>query len=321
MPKNPLILIHFLIMNILSEISKGNNHVEAIRQQLFNVVTLPLYPPTTEVVKTEFDIIDGAEFKRPLSFGNYKHTGGDCLGVLGKDFRATQPIMLLDAFEECLIGSGLDLSTLNYEEVLGGKRVRFSVDLQEFKFKNSANVGDVVSKKLVLQTGYDGFTSTSFQIETEVLKCTNGMVASGTSAKVKFKNTKGNESKIAIVCDDVARMVTNAEDFEQLIRVYDSTKVTAKDVDDFLMTTLGYNRKMRDELGKVKLARLDEFMLAIETEMTRNGKTAWGLLNAITYATNHLWTGEGSKLDYLTAGAGLRTNDKAQKFLNNLVTA
>jgi len=308
-------------MNILENLSNENAHIESIREQLFNVVTLPLYPPSTDVIGAEFDIEDGATFKRPPNFGNYKHTGGECLGVLGKDFRATQPSVLLDAFSECLINSGLELSSLKYSEIKGGQRVRFSVFLEQIKFKNQAKVGDVLSTSLVLQTGYDGYTATTFHIETEVLKCTNGMVGRGTSAKVKFKNTKGNVGKIAIACSDISQMVESSKDFTKLMRQYDKTAITSKDVDAFLKATLGYNQKEREDLGKVKLARLDELQGAIDLELSRNGKTAWGLLNGLTYATNHLWTSEEGKLDYLTAGAGLRTNDIAQKFLNELVLA
>lgn len=308
-------------MNILENLSKENAHIEAIREQLFNVVTLPLYPPANDVIGAEFDVEEGATFKRPPNFGNYKHTGGECLGVLGKDFRATQPEMLLDAFSQCLIDSGIKLPSLRYEEVNGGRRVRFLVDLEPVKFKNKAKVGDVISTKLVLQTGYDGYTSTTFQIETEVLKCTNGMVGRGTGSRVNFKNTKGNVGKIVIACNDISQMVETSKDFGRLMKQYDKTAVTSKDVDAFLKATIGYNRKEREELGKVKLARLDELMGAIDREFTDNGKTAWGLLNGLTRATNHIWATEDSKLDYLTAGAGFRTNDKAQKFLNELVLA
>lgn len=308
-------------MNILSDLSKGNAHVEAIREQLFNVITLPLYPPALQGIQAEHDVTDKATFDRPLSFGNWKHTGGECLGVLGKDWLPTQPVMLLDAFETCLIDSGIDLSTLNYQELKGGKKVRFSVNLGETKFKNQAKQGDVLSRRLVLQTGFDGYTATSFMIETEVLKCTNGMTGFGTEATVKFKNTKNNVGKIAIACTDIAQMITKADEFGELMKQYDKTAITTKDVDAFLTATLGYNRKQRAELGKVKNQRLDDIQTALDIELKRNGKTAWGLLNSMTYATNHIWTSEEAKLDYLTTGAGLRTNNKAQKFLNELVGA
>jgi len=124
-------------MDILADLSKGNAHVEAIRAQLFNVVTLPLYPPALKGIQAEHDVSDDAKFNRPTSFGNWKDSGGECLGVLGKDWKPTQPSMLLDAFEGCLIDSGLDLASLQYQELKGGRKVRFSIDLQETKFKNS----------------------------------------------------------------------------------------------------------------------------------------------------------------------------------------
>ncbi len=305
-------------MNILSDITKGNNHVEAIREQLFNVVTLPLFPPSLPVIQAEHDVT--GLFTPPQAYGNYKSTGGECLGVLGKDFRATQPLMLLNAFEECLVTSGIDLASMKYSQVQGGKRVRFSVELEPTVFKNKAKVGDVIKNELVLQTGFDGYTATTFQLEIEVLKCTNGQVARDTTSKIKFKNTQGNIGKIAIVCDDIAKMVTTASDFGLLMKQYDKTSIDNKIIDDFCKATIGYSRKDANELGKVKNERLSELMACIDLELARNGKTAWGLLQGLTNATNHVWTSEANQLDYLTAGAGFRTNDKAQRFLTELVT-
>ena len=37
-------------MDILNNLSKGNANVEAIRSQLFEVITLPLYPPTKDAI-------------------------------------------------------------------------------------------------------------------------------------------------------------------------------------------------------------------------------------------------------------------------------
>jgi len=307
-------------MNILSDLSKGNANVEAIRSQLFNVLTLPLFPPAKGVIEAEHDT-NGNSFTPPLAYGNYKHTGGDCLGVLGKDFRATQPTMLLDAFESCLIDSGLDLGSMKYSEVQGGKRVRFAIELEPTVFKNRAKVGDVIKNELVLQTGFDGYTATTFQLEIEVLKCTNGQVAKDSSTNVKFKNTQGNIGKIAIACDDIAQMVDTSKNFGELMRAYDKTTITKANIDAFCKATIGYSQKDANELGKVKLARLNELQGAIDLELSRNGKTAWGLLNGLTYATNHLWTSEAAQLDYLTAGAGFRTNNKAQSFLTELVNS
>ena len=309
-------------MNILKAISDGNNNVEAIRKQLFNVVMVPLYPPTlTQIqsVNTEFIIPDNASFVRPENFSAYKHIGGKPLGTIGKDFRPTQPSILLDAFSECLIESGLDLRTLKYEELQGGRKVQFSVELTPTIFKNAAKVGDIISNRLVLRTGFDGYTATTFQIETLVLKCTNGMTAKDTSVNVKFKNTQGNLGKIAIACTDIAKMAESAKDFGELIKVYDAKAIDAKILDKFLTATIGYNRKDANELGKIKTQRLDELMGAINVEFKRNGRTAWGLLNGLTYATNHIWAPKENALDYIHLGGGLKTNDKAQKFLNELV--
>lgn len=306
-------------MELLNALNKGINNIKGIENGLFDVLNLPLYPPSFGAIKSangQFQI--GGEFIRPESFATYKNTGGHPLGTIGKDYVPTQPKDLFNAFTNCLIEANYDLSTVKYTEVKGGKRVRFSVDYDSIGFKNAKGNQDDLGTKIVLETGYDGKTKTTFSIETIRMICSNGMIIKDSHMNVAFKNTKGNFGKIFIACDNILSMGENIDLYKEQLLSYNSKAISTKEVNVMLKKTLGYDQTERTELSKTKNARLDEVMSSIELEFSRTGSTVWGLLNGITHFTNHI-ADTDNRIDYLNFGAGLKTNNIAQVVANQLV--
>lgn len=309
------------------QITKGLQHVANIEKQLFDVAKVPLYPPTLDAFKETFGTKDAEQLGRPDYFATYKTTGGSPLGTIGKDFTPTQPRELFSSFVECLSDvSELDLSTIQYRELKGGAKVQFIVKLPSISFKNAMKVGDEVATNLVIQTGYDGLTKTTFNLETLRLICTNGMTVRGTEAGVSFKNTKHNVGKLSIAtdtawvagCEQIIKMIDQTQSVKKAFQLFDKTEVTRKEVDAYVKKVFGYSNTERAELGKVKTERLDQIMASFDLEMSRTGNTVWGMLNGVTHFTNHIAETDNRE-DYMLTGAGLLTNDKAQKFALELV--
>lgn len=308
-------------MNILENLNADANHLNEIRNQLFDVVVLPNYPPSLDAIQQQYgNVPNDVKFVRPQSFTTYRNTGGQPLGIkIGKDFVPTQPNMLFDSFTNCLIEVGYDLSKLQYTELKDGSKVRFSIDLEGISFKNRKAKVDDIHTSLILETGYDGLTKTTYSLQTERLVCTNGMTVTDSKTAVSFKNTKGNFGKIGLACEDISKMALKVGDYKKQILAYDSKEVNTKDVNAFLKKIAGYDQTERTELGKVKNARLDAFMESIELEFGRTGATAWGLLNGATYFTNHV-ANTDNREDYLYAGGGRLINANAEKFVNALIS-
>lgn len=306
-------------MNILENLNADMNQLNAIENQLFEVVTVPLYPPSLDGIQSlHSNVPNDAKFVRPNSFANYRNDGGAPLGTVGKDYFATQPIELFQAFTECLISTGADLSKFRYDTFKDGAKVRFSTHLGDYSFKNKARKVDDIETRLILETGFDGNTKTTFSLETLRLVCTNGMTVTESKSAVSFKNTRGNLGKISIACNDIAKMGGKLEDYNTKIAAYNAKDITAKDVEAFSARILGYSMKDKLELGKVKLARLDSFMESIELEFKRTGATAWGLLNGATHFTNHV-AETSDRNEYLYNGGGRLINAKAEKFIEVLI--
>jgi hypothetical protein len=287
-------------MEILKNISESHKAVQKIENELFNVVKLPLYTG----IDDKFTIENG--------FGLFKENGGTQLGIVGKDFNASQPKAIFEAFCDASLQSGFDIDKLNYFEMKEGKKIRFSIPIAKVSFKNIRGVEDTTNVILNVQTGFDGNTATSLYLETYRLICTNGMKKTFTEFKAKFRNTNGNEGKIAGMLNDVTKCVGQVEKLEELYLKLNKVKVNKVAVDKYIQSVFGYDLTKYAELGKASIDIIDKVKECIEWEFKNTGASAFGLFNGITHYTNHFAKGHENS-DYLFTEQGARTNDKALK--------
>lgn len=286
-------------MNILSDLQGGNANIEVIKSKLFDVVKIPL-------------ITNLEGFDNPDSYSTYRSTGGQPLGVVGKDFTPTQPKLLFDEFENCLYDTDAKMKDVKYMELKGGRKIVFEAPIKTIGFKNMKGEQDEMIVKVNLATGFDGLTKTSLFISCFRMVCSNGMKAWRTEFAVSFKNTKGNVGKASSLCYDIARATDQIDDFESYIKKLNSVQVDTKKVDEFILKTLGYNEALRSELNTAKKNILDAVQESVAIEFGRTGSTLWGLVNGITHYTNHVAKAT-DRNDYLLVGNGLKLNDNAQK--------
>jgi hypothetical protein len=251
-------------------------------------------------------------FENPDSYSTYRSTGGQPLGVVGKDFTPTQPKLLFDEFENCLYDTDAKMKDVKYMELKGGRKIIFEAPIKTLGFKNLKGEDDEMIVKINLATGFDGLTKTSLFISCFRMVCSNGMKAWQTEFSISFKNTKGNIGKASSLCYDIARATDQINDFEAYIKQLNRTSVGKAKVDEFLFKTLGYNEALRSEIGTAKQNTLNAVQESIELEFSRTGSTLWGLVNGITHYTNHVAKTD-NRNDYILVGGGLKLNDLAQK--------
>lgn len=334
--------LNYFIMDFLNEITKGNANVEAIRSQLFDVISVPLLTPESDTIKSIIqtdnakrkqegrDLIvtnpnGGKPFEAPTVFGIYNANGGQPFGVLGKDYTPQQPTALFDSFVECLTtNTDADLTKLNYHAMRDGAKIRFSIPVKDVSFTNKRGKVDESVISLNIQTGYDGYTATSLYLSIYRLICSNGMKANVTEFKSKFKNTYGNVGKIQILCDDVTKALDASDSLTNILVNLNQIEITTKRKNEFIKNVLGYNLKDKSELTTRKLNILEAIEESIATEFSRTGATLWGLVNGFTHYTNHKVKNFDSKLmtreqynanvdQYLFTEQGERTNKKVME--------
>lgn len=288
-------------MEILNQLSTEFEAVKNIENRLFEVVQKPL--------KTGDEL-----FFSPNVFGNYRSTGGNCFGVVGKDYKPQQPKFLLESLSRCIIDAGLDLSKLEYKELRGGAKILFTVPLDPISFVNLRGKDDVTELKLNIMTGFDGLTATSLFLSTYRLICTNGMKASVTEFKSKFKNTTGNTGKIGALCEDVFEAQARSNGLSELLQRLNEVKIDNKRRNEYLTKVLGFNTVEVNELTTRKRNILDKINESVELEISRSGGNLWGLFNGITHYTNHVvksFENETEQTEYLYTATGGTLNDKA----------
>jgi hypothetical protein len=277
------------------------SNLEVIANRIFDVQKIQLTSS-----------IEGYEM--PDSYGIYNTTNKKCLGVVGSQYTPTQPSELMGSFIDCLDSNNVDFEQLKYSELKGGSKVLFSSPYKTISFKNIRGIEDESIISINLQTGYDGLTKTSLFLSMYRLICTNGMKANRTEFTTSFKNTAGNKGKINNICNDVAKSINMFNDLESMILHLNSTPVNQLAIKNFLHELTGINIDKKEEESTRSLNIYNDLLQSIDTEFRRTGASAWGLLNGITYYTNHVATAE-NRQDYILVDKGETMNRKAQELV------
>lgn len=259
-------------------------------------------------------LLTGKEIQEiPAAYGMYRSTGGQCLGVVGNTYNPTQPAQLFDNLIECLDQNNIDISKMEYKEMKGGSKIKFVTPFKTVSFKNIRGVLDESEISITLQTGYDGNTKTSLFLSIFRLICTNGMKANATEFTTAFKNTAGNSHKINNLCSDVARSLNMYNDLESIILSLNGQEVKKKEVNTFLTQLTDINPTAPDTSTRSKNI-YNDLLSSIDIEFNRTGASKWGLLNGVTYYTNHVATTEARE-DYVFLEKGATLNNKAFELL------
>jgi hypothetical protein len=279
-------------------------NLQTIAEQLFDVQKVQLTPTV-------------AGFDIPQAFGIYTDKG-KVLGVVGNQYTPTQPADLMSNFIECLgEGNDANLDRLTYNEMKGGSKISFAAPFKTIAFKNIRGVMDETEVSINLQTGYDGLTKTSLYLSTYRLICSNGMKANRTEFTASFKNTAGNQHKIGSICADVARSLSMFDTLEESIKHLNSVPVNQLAVKNFLRELSGTDIDKGEENSTRAINIYNEMLQSIEIEFARTGASAWGLLNGITYYTNHVASAE-NRQDFILLDRGEKLNRVAQELVSRM---
>jgi len=143
------------------------------------------------------------------------------------------------------------------------------------------------------------------------LICTNGMKANTTEFSTAFKNTTGNSHNINNLCSDVAKSLNMYNDLESIILSLNGQEVKQKDITTFVQQLTGINPTADDTSSRSKNI-YDAMLNSIEIEIQRTGASKWGLLNGVTYYTNHVASTENRE-EYILLEKGSVLNNEAFK--------
>jgi len=262
-------------MELLEQIETQSKKVEELR------VKLP-------VIK-KIQLHTGVEgFNSPNSYGIYKNTGGNCLGVSKGSYTPVDLSMFLDVIVTSITESGLDLDVdkMEYHEYKGGKKVTFSVPLKTYEIA-SPMIGDIMQTKLLFTTGFDVMTKSGLSFATHRLWCKNGAKRWQTDYDIPFKNTKNSVDKYMLFTEQVIKTVADTEDYVKFLGDLSKKPITQSQLDDFYMSMFGINRVNYHESHKKSQNIFDAVNQAVAIEQQNTGVNAFSLLQGITRYTSH----------------------------------
>ena len=274
--------------------------VKKIEEKLFDTKLVRLHPN-----------IEG--FDSPESYGLYKTDGGSALGVVGRTFSPINSKRLLESLVSGLIENEIPLDKLKHATMKGDSKLLFSVPIKTMSFTNAAGIVDPTVLKLNVQSGYDGWTSTSLFITAWREICSNGMKGNVTEFKSTFKNVKGNVGKIEALTEDIVKVIAEADNYEVLLNKFNKTEISDFQVNNFIERVFGMKKKEYVLWSRRKQNTWDAINRSVGLEIERTGKTLWGVLNGVTHYTNHV-ASTGNRTDYLLVDSGEYFNSRAQKF-------
>jgi hypothetical protein len=290
------------LTNVLGNLSATKNHLAKVEASLFEVKKFPLAPLDMP-----------SFFKAPKEiYGIYKSNGGDCLGVMGSQFEPMQPKEFFDNILSTVheFGADLDLETLKFREWANGSKIEFSIKMHPISFKNNKGIDDITNLEVTFATSFDGSKANTISLFTERLICLNGMVANKLQGSLKNRNTIGGKAQILSYASELAQIINGTKEFKEKMEALDKVKLTKKQIEEFKKNLLGYNKKSL-------LASEEKTDRKYKILFKRTGKTAFGILQGVTYYTNHLANNSKKVSDdeYIRFNQGFKTNSKAQELV------
>lgn len=272
--------------------------IEKIKEKLLKAVKIPLETGLTG-------------FESPGSYGIYRDTGGNCLGVVGETYQPIDLNIYLNSIVKSLshFSTKYDLEKLNYNEYRGGRKISLDIETKEFEVK-SPLVGDTFKTMLSFQTGFDGLTKSSITFKVLRLVCTNGAKSWKNDLDLSYKNTFGNQGKIIGLVDEIVQIEHNIEEYQSELSRIAQIKFSKSQVNEFYTKLLGYSEAEYVDLPKISQNRFDKIQESVAIEEKDLGMTPYTLLQGIT---RYNMTREDS--DSYLYGAGEKMNKLAHQLL------
>lgn len=253
-------------------------------------------------------------FNSPKSFGVYKKSGGNALGVVGENYIPANLHHFFDTIYQNIGDTNLNIDTLEFNEYKNGSKISFDIKSDDFIVDKSPIIGDVYHTKLKFIAGYDGLTKISLNFATKRLVCLNGAKSYKQDLAISFKNTKGNQGRVLKLTDEIINIQWELKNYQQQLNNLAERKVTQKEIDNFYKDLLGYNYNEYNTLHKKSQNILDDINNAYLIESSTVLNTEFALLNAVTRYNSYK---KNAKEEDILFGSGMTMNQKAHQILLN----
>lgn len=280
-----------------------------------NINDLMQFKSTLPIYKKISLTPENSIYNKPNNtYGIFKENGGDCLGVVGKNFFPVDLPLLFDNLFASLPTELLNLNNINFKEYKNNKVISFEIQSNDFKIENSPVKDDIFKTKILFMTGLDGSTKLNLNFYTLRLICSNGAKGWQNDLSLKLKNTIFNHAKLNLFTSEVAQTLNNVKKYSLQLSTLTQKKIDESQLNSFYFELLGYDYTEYSKLHNRQRGILDEINSAIRLEEIDLGLSEYTLLQGVSrYVTHHRSLPD--KAENFLFGSGLILNNKAHKIL------
>ena len=282
---------------------------QSIQEKTFNL--LEATNLNWSVSKEELVSKDG---KSTETFGIFRNDSNAWLGSVGNRYVPMQNWELA----ETIVGAteGIGLETTRGGELDGGKKVYLQAELPSMYIGKSS-----IMRWITALNSNDGSASIGFGSTSQVVVCKNTFHRAYKDLD-KFRHTESAKSRIETAMADLRKALHLDEvlmgNFKKMADIGLKDEMVERVIRKLFTIDVTTNKK---DVSSRKLNQVTAFADALQTEINLEGKTIWGLFNAVTRYTNHVSApkNENDKLHYLVSGGGYKMNnlafDEVMKFV------
>lgn len=228
----------------------------------------------------------------------------DTLSIVGDRYNVVQPEEVLEFFRDLIDREGFKMHTAG--ALKDGKRIWALADTG----KDFSIGGDAVEAYLLLATSYDGTFATTAQFTSIRVVCNNtlGFAMNGESSGV-IKIPHNQDFNDVRVKAELGLNESWSNFYDNVLQLSEH-KVTKKQALDYFLTLMGVTEEEAAD-GK-QLSNVKKLITFYEeapgSQLITAKNTAWGLVNAVTYFTDHgrRARNEGTRFDSASFGSGAK---------------
>ena len=243
----------------------------------------------------------------------------DILSMVSDRYKIVQPKQVLGFFKSLIDQNGFKMHTAG--ALRGGRRIWALAETgRELDID-----GDRMGAYLLLATSYDGKFSTTAQFTSVRVVCNNTLTWSleggpdGAIVKIPHNQVFDEvEVKLGLGLD------TDWTEFERIVRRLAAHSVTDREALEFFFTLLGVTEDEVTSQGTqlLNVKKLVSFYSSAPgADLSTAKGTAWGLVNAVSFFTDHSMRSknEGTRFDSASFGTGAKLKRKALTLALELV--
>ena len=254
------------------------------------------------------------------SFGVFRSDDGQWLGTVKDRYKPMQNATLVELLVEA--AGTLDLNLTSGGIFKNGSRVFYQLGLSDEYIGKS-----FVKRNITALNSHDGSTSIAFGSSNTVVACSNSFfrVHREKGNMEKVKHTISAHERVREMAYNIRFAIENdvkmMETFKRMADVQLRDEMVEKLVSKLFKVDVNKDTK---DVGTRTKNNIITFADNLQTEINLEGRTIWGLFNAVTRYTNHHAAPKNdlAKSEYLMLGTGadlsnLAFNELAAYIENN----